>query len=54
LAAGVSSSGATSVAIPAGTAPGTYYVIAKCDADNAVAEVSEGNNTTARAVQITN
>lgn len=53
LAAGVSSSAPTSVTIPLGTAPGTYYVIVKCDADNAVAEVSEGNNTSARVMQVT-
>jgi subtilase family serine protease len=31
---------------------GTYYVIAKADADNAVAETQEGNNTVARLIQI--
>jgi subtilisin family serine protease/subtilase family serine protease len=53
LAAGVTSSGSTQVTIPAGTAPGSYYLLVKCDADNTVAEVSEGNNTAARAIQVT-
>jgi subtilisin family serine protease/subtilase family serine protease len=54
LAAGTSSAGSTAVMIPAGTAPGSYYVIARSDADGAVTEVSEGNNTTARLMQVTN
>ena len=51
LAAGASSTGSTSVTIPAGLAVGTYYLIALADADNAVAETSESNNTAARATQ---
>jgi subtilase family serine protease len=52
LAAGASSAGSTSVAIPPGVAPGVYYVIAQADADGAVAETSEVNNTLARFIQI--
>jgi hypothetical protein len=33
------------VTIPAGTATGTYFIIAKADADNAVVETAETNNT---------
>ncbi|PYU05728.1 MAG: hypothetical protein DMG33_10135, partial [Acidobacteria bacterium] len=44
LAAGATSSGSTSVTIPAGTATGNYYIIAKADADNVVAETNKGNN----------
>src|SRR5947199_124852 len=39
-------------AIPVGTATGTYYLIAKVDADNAVSETNESNNTSVWAIQI--
>ena len=52
LAAGTSSGGSTLVAIPPNTTPGYYYLIAKSDADNAIVEVSEGNNTAARVMQV--
>ena len=42
----------TSLPIPAGTASGTYYLIAKADADNAVTETTETNNTYVRSVRI--
>jgi subtilase family serine protease len=45
LAPGAANSGSTSVTISPGTAPGTYYIIAKADADNAVPETNDGNNT---------
>jgi subtilase family serine protease len=45
LNANASSSGTIPVTIPAGTTPGTYYIIAKADASAAVAETSEANNT---------
>ncbi len=52
LAPGEISSGSTTFILPAGIA-GTYYVIAKADADNSVAETNEGNNITAsKAIQI--
>jgi subtilase family serine protease len=51
LAAGASSSGSTAITIPAGTVPGRYYyVIAVADADGAVAEGQENNNTLLRAI----
>jgi subtilase family serine protease len=52
LAAGAASSGPTTVTIPPSTAAGAYYLIARADADTAVAETQEANNTTARAIQI--
>jgi subtilase family serine protease len=53
LAGGASSAGSTSITIPSGLAPGTYYLIAKADADGSVAETAETNNTLARAIQVT-
>jgi subtilase family serine protease/subtilisin family serine protease len=47
------SAGSTVVTIPAGTAPGTYYVIARADADGAVAESQEANNTSYTTLQVT-
>jgi subtilase family serine protease len=44
LAAGGTNSASTSVTIPAATTTGTYYVLAKADADNAVVETFETNN----------
>jgi subtilase family serine protease/pectate lyase len=52
LAAGVSSAGAATVTIPAGTAPGSYFLIAKADGDGAIVEYSETNNTRARALTV--
>jgi len=52
LAPGASDSGSTTTTIPAGIAVGPYYLIAKAEADNAVAETQEGNNTLARSIQI--
>ena len=42
----------TSVTIPAGTAPGYYYVVAQADGAGAVAESSESNNTHARQIRV--
>jgi subtilase family serine protease len=53
LAVGASSSGTTPVTIPPGTAPGTYYVLAKADGGGVVAESLETNNVMARALQVT-
>lgn len=44
LAAGAVSSGSVSVTVPAGTATGTYYILAKADNANAIAETQEFNN----------
>ena len=52
LVAGGISAGSTSVTIPAGTASGVYYIIARVDAPNAIAETQEGNNTASYSVRI--
>ncbi|HJR59053.1 MAG TPA: CARDB domain-containing protein [Vicinamibacterales bacterium] len=52
LAAGASSSGPTSLTIPTGTVPGTYYLIAKADGSGSVVETQEANNTRGQAVRI--
>jgi subtilase family serine protease/sugar lactone lactonase YvrE len=53
LASAATNAGSTSVTIPAGTAPGTWYILARADATGAVAETSETNNVASRAVTIT-
>jgi subtilase family serine protease len=45
LAGAATNSATTPVVIPAGTAPGAYYVIAAADTANAVTETMEANNT---------
>ena len=52
LAGGASSVGSSSVTIPAGTAPGPWFVIARTDAGDTVTESTETNNLAARAVQV--
>ncbi len=42
---GASSSGSATVTIPAGTALGKYYIIARADGEEVVAETNETNNT---------
>jgi len=42
---GASSSGSATVTIPAGTALGRYYIIARADGEEVVAETDETNNT---------
>jgi subtilase family serine protease len=50
LAGGKTSAKTTTVTIPAGKPAGSYYLLARADADDDVAELSETNNTTAHAV----
>jgi subtilase family serine protease len=52
LAVNGSSSGSTQVTIPAGTAAGSYYILAKADGEGVVAETSETNNTAPRGIQV--
>jgi subtilase family serine protease/subtilisin family serine protease len=52
LAGGASSSGATAVTIPLGTAAGTWYIIARADAGGAVAETWETNNNYPKSIKI--
>lgn len=52
LAPGASSSGATAVLLPAGLAPGKYYLLAVVDPAGAVAESDETNNVRYVAVSV--
>ena len=52
LASGGSDSGSLAVTIPAGTATGTWYLFARADGGDGVAEVNEGNNVASRTVRI--
>jgi subtilase family serine protease len=52
LASGATDSASTIVTIPAGTATGSYYVIARADAGEVVVELYETNNTMYRALAI--
>ncbi|MBI4489335.1 MAG: SBBP repeat-containing protein [Deltaproteobacteria bacterium] len=52
LAPGQAKSGTTSVTIPPGTAPGTYYIIAKADGGNVVSELIESNNTKSKSITV--
>ena len=52
LQPGASSSGSTLLLIPAGTVAGTYYVIAKANADNPIVETNTTNNTRANNIVI--
>ncbi len=54
LPPGSSSKGSVNVTIPSGTPRGLYYVIAKADADNAIPESDESNNTRARSIRVSN
>lgn len=52
LAAGAISTASPVAMIPAGVAPGSYYIIAKADSGAAVTEASETNNTKYAAIKI--
>jgi subtilase family serine protease len=52
LASGVTSSAQTTLTIPAGTASGMYYVIAKVDPQNTVPETQESNNTDSFSIRV--
>ena len=52
LAAGASSTATTSVTLPSPLPVATYYLFANADADNAVTEISETNNTAGRAILV--
>jgi uncharacterized delta-60 repeat protein len=52
LASGASSAGAGPVTIPAATATGTYYILAKADGANILAEKNETNNVSARILRV--
>ena len=52
LLPGASHTGSVSLVIPGSTTPGTYYIIAKADHDDAVVESLENNNTRAKSISI--
>jgi subtilase family serine protease len=52
IAPGLSNTGPASLAIPASTTAGTYYIIAKADGDDAILEVSESNNVRTKTISI--
>ena len=52
LAPGATSTGTTTLTIPVATDTGTYYLLAKADADTAVVETQESNNTKSRTIQV--
>ncbi len=52
IPSGGNSQGSATVTIPAGTATGTWYIIAKADNPNGVFETSETNNTRAKSIAI--
>jgi subtilase family serine protease len=52
LAGGASHSATTSLVLPASLAAGTWMVVAKADADAAVTETMEGNNTRSFSMQV--
>ncbi|HVQ28321.1 MAG TPA: CARDB domain-containing protein, partial [Vicinamibacteria bacterium] len=52
LAAGGTSTMATSLVIPGGTASGNYYVVARADGEGVVPETNEANNTRALNVAV--
>lgn len=52
LAPSGSSTGSTTVWLPASASPGVFYVVVKADGDNAVGETSETNNTSSRQIAV--
>ena len=53
LGPGLSEAGSTMLPIPVSTPAGSYYIIAKGDGSDAIAEAIENNNTRARSISIT-
>jgi len=52
LAPGGADKGSVNLLIPSGTPSGTYFLIARADADSAVTEANEGNNTNADSIVV--
>jgi subtilase family serine protease len=52
LGPGATDTGTVTLSIPAGTAPGSYYLLAVADGDGGVAETNEGNNFTNRSITV--
>jgi subtilase family serine protease len=53
LGAGLSEVGSAMLLIPVTTPAGSYFIIAKGDGPNAIAEALETNNTRAKSISIT-
>jgi subtilase family serine protease len=53
LTPGATDAGSATLVVPAGTAPGNWWVIAVSDGDGTVAESLENNNTRARTITVT-
>ena len=51
LAAGASSRGNITVAVPSNACSGTFYIIARADSDNLIAETKETNNTMSKTIK---
>ena len=49
---GATSAGSTSATIALSTPPGSYFLIAKADADGSISESNEGNNLRTKAITI--
>ena len=52
LVSGASDSGSASLTIPPDTPPGSYYILVRADADDAVFESNEANNTVSKPITI--
>ena len=52
LGPGMSQAGSVTFSIPASTAAGTYYIVAKSDGENAILEAHETNNTRVKSISI--
>lgn len=52
LAGGASAAASTALVMPAATAPGTYYVLARADSADALPEVAENNNLRSGSVRV--
>jgi subtilase family serine protease len=52
IVAGGTDAGSTSLTVPAGTAPGRYYLLVVADADGQVPEVYENNNGTWKQITV--
>jgi subtilase family serine protease len=53
LAGGASDTATTTLAVPASTTPGTYYVITRAEANDEIVEALETNNTYLLTIQVT-
>jgi len=51
LAPGATNKGTITVTVPSGACSGTFYIIAKADADNLIAETKETNNTKYKSIK---